>query len=343
MDNDAYCHESKTRVAYPDWMASVSGSKRINRMSLPGTHDTMAKPPHGGDAAICQSMTLSEQLLAGIRALDIRLRACGNGFAIHHGPVYLHANFDDVLRYTNAFLDAHPKEFVLIKLKKEKEACGDDSDARFKRNFQTAMRNHGGRVFKPAYYGKFPTLDQVRGKIVILTHGSARYDGVYSISYGTNAYGPVVLKMRQGKARCGKARWELRTNWDLYGHYLDTQDDFKKVSEVFGSNNTDDYWTSNIGGSTGSFPYFVASGHSSPGTHAPRLSTGLVDGISAGASKWPDFPRVACFMSWCTIAFEGVNELSAKKIRSGAYPNGIGLTFWDFPGAGLIKLIIDLN
>lgn len=57
------------------------------------------------------------------------------------------------------------------------------------------------------------------------------------------------------------------------------------------------FWT----GSVGSFPYFVASGKSSPQNGAPRLATGLT---TPGFKKYyPDFPRVACFIGICTIAF----------------------------------------
>lgn len=55
------------------------------------------------------------------------------------------------------------------------------------------------------------------------------------------------------------------------------------------------FWT----GSVGSFPYFVASGKSSP--NGNRLATGLT--TPGFSNRYTDFPRVACFIGICTIAF----------------------------------------
>ena len=93
----------------------------------------------------------------------------------------------------------------------------------------------------------------------------------------------------------------------------------------------------------GSFPYFVASGHSSHGTSAPRLSTGLT--TPGWSSSYPDFPRVSCFIGICTIAFEGINTLTANYIarRDIASDRLPGIIMADFPGKRLIDNIIHLN
>jgi len=52
----------------PDWMGDLEDSVKVSNLSVPGTRETMAK--YGGDAVECQSMTLSQQLASGIRALD---------------------------------------------------------------------------------------------------------------------------------------------------------------------------------------------------------------------------------------------------------------------------------
>lgn len=96
------------------------------------------------------------------------------------------------------------------------------------------------------------------------------------------------------------------------------------------------FWT----GSVGSFPYFCASGKSSPQNGAPRLSTGLT--TPGFSSYYPEFPRVACFIGICTIAFEGINILGYNFINSMGY-NYLGIIFTDFAGDTLINSFISKN
>ena len=91
-----------------------------------------------------------------------------------------------------------------------------------------------------------------------------------------------------------------------------------------------------------SFPYFVASGQSSPGTNDPRLLTGRT--TPGWKDSWPDFPRVGCFIGICSIAFEGTNILSADRIGKGKeFDKYVGMVISDFPGKDLINAIISLN
>lgn len=90
----------------------------------------------------------------------------------------------------------------------------------------------------------------------------------------------------------------------------------------------------------GSFPYFVASGKSSPSNGAPLLATGLT--TPGFSSSYPDFPRVACFIGICTIAFQGINILAYNYIVSQSY-SFLGIVFTDFVGESIISKTISLN
>jgi len=96
------------------------------------------------------------------------------------------------------------------------------------------------------------------------------------------------------------------------------------------------FWT----GSVGSFPYFCASGKSSPQNGAPRLSTALT--TPGFSSYYPDFPRVACFIGICSIVFEGINILSYNFIM-GNNIKYLGIVFVDFYGDAFIKDLLGLN
>ena len=124
------------------WMKYLSDDTPINRMSIPGTHDTVthnlwhntwrqnfdlwviAMGKTGGAAALAvpwsvaglkeysvtQSMDIKGQLKAGVRFLDIRLEADKHG-KLHtvHSLVPLHYGFDRVLDDCDKFLTEAPQ------------------------------------------------------------------------------------------------------------------------------------------------------------------------------------------------------------------------------------------
>ena len=51
-------------------MAALPDDLRLSRLNLPGTHETCAR--YGWPILNCQSATISGQLNAGIRLLDLR-------------------------------------------------------------------------------------------------------------------------------------------------------------------------------------------------------------------------------------------------------------------------------
>ncbi|HYO70313.1 MAG TPA: phosphatidylinositol-specific phospholipase C domain-containing protein [Archangium sp.] len=169
---------------HPTWMSVLPNSISLAALSLPGTHDTMARVAPGAvtgaelSLVLTQSLGLRAQLDAGIRVLDIRARHIGNAFTIHHGPYYLAANFDEVLGTAVQFLQEHPSETILMRLKEEHEP---ESNTRSFIDTFKAYRD------QPSYDRSIwrgttvPALGQVRGKIVILDEFSR---GVYGIRWG---------------------------------------------------------------------------------------------------------------------------------------------------------------
>lgn len=89
-----------------------------------------------------------------------------------------------------------------------------------------------------------------------------------------------------------KDNWSLCNKWNAVKSFLASANNAKK-SRI-------SYWT----GHGGSYPYFVASGHSDPSTNAPRLWTGYT---TPGMNSYcPDLPRINCawiFVTVCSIFF----------------------------------------
>ncbi|MFH8474516.1 phosphatidylinositol-specific phospholipase C [Streptomyces sp. NPDC018000] len=156
--------EAGTRQALTtqDWLGALSDATALQRLTIPGSHDSGAR--YGGPWAECQNTTIAEQLVGGIRFLDVRCRVTGGSFAIHHGASYQNMMFGDVLGACWDFLAAHPTETVLMRVKQE---YSEESDATFRAVFDDYLDVRGWRpLFRidPA----LPSLGQARGKVVLL-------------------------------------------------------------------------------------------------------------------------------------------------------------------------------
>ncbi|MDQ1647840.1 MAG: 1-phosphatidylinositol phosphodiesterase, partial [Cryptosporangiaceae bacterium] len=150
-------YRTLTSTSNPDWMRALPDSRSLASISIPGTHETMAI--HGGSLTETQenygdsASTLATQLNAGIRMIDIRARISdGNSLVIHHGAVYQNANFSDVLNVLGTFLDRHPSESVVMRLKQECTGeFGSCTDASGQSSFQDifdSYRDHNAAALK---------------------------------------------------------------------------------------------------------------------------------------------------------------------------------------------------
>ncbi|MBC7978179.1 MAG: phosphatidylinositol-specific phospholipase C domain-containing protein, partial [Myxococcales bacterium] len=102
-----------------DWMARLEDGRGLAELSIPGTHDTGAvREPIPGFAKT-QSLTIDEQLAAGVRFFDVRCRHFQDEFLIFHGSVDQDLTYDQVLATMFAFLDAHPDEVLIVSIKEE--------------------------------------------------------------------------------------------------------------------------------------------------------------------------------------------------------------------------------
>lgn len=176
------------RRAGRDWMRLIEDDRPLNRMSIPGTHDSAARSAAVG-ACKNQKMTIFDQLDSGIRYLDVRLRRVTNTkfelpdeplpdikgptiratsedkFALHHGPCYLNMNFDDLMVQVERFLISYPTETILMRVREEFEAFPNARP--FGEIWEQYMARYGN-LFVGDLKGEIPRLGDVRGKIVLL-------------------------------------------------------------------------------------------------------------------------------------------------------------------------------
>lgn len=331
-----YNHDEDNYASNKDWMKKLHSLRKINRLSIPGTHNSASM--YGGDSVQTQSLTLEKQLDAGIRFLDLRLMQKGSTLHFYHGSISQDQTFNEALDVIIQFLKDNPSEMVIIRIKEENKP--EKPTETFADLIYGHVKQNIDFFHKTTQSLSALTLGDVRGKIVILQDFSNPVesrpfhpinDHTYFYKYAI--YDPIKIT----------DDWYLSSNWALY-------DKWKKIKKVIAHANAtqdsfDDTYMENtyltyLTGNGGSFPYFVVSGKSSHGNDDPQLLTGLT--TPGWKDTWPDFPRVGCWGSLCSIAFLGTNMLVDNYIREHK-PTFAGWLATDFPGPKLIKTIINLN
>lgn len=150
------------------WLKNIDGSKKINSLSIPGTHNSGAR--FNGTFSRCQHLSILEQLLNGVRYLDIRCRHINNCFMIHHTKKFHNLSFGSGVRDVCIdFLNDNPTEFIYMQIKEEFNAENNT------RQFYETMQNYIVGYEKYFFLDEIsPTLDQVRGRIVLLRRFSSQ-------------------------------------------------------------------------------------------------------------------------------------------------------------------------
>lgn len=156
----------------PCWMSHVDGSKYLDELSIPGTHDSGSCSVDNDtepqtSLAKCQQDYIPTQLLEGVRYFDIRLGK-GENPGIDHGDCYLlkkDGNFmhlSDVIGYFNTFLSENPKEALIMLVSRGNDEATDES---LTTAFANVMDKNPNLFYTSS---RIPTLGEVRGKIVLL-------------------------------------------------------------------------------------------------------------------------------------------------------------------------------
>ncbi|HEU4555823.1 MAG TPA: phosphatidylinositol-specific phospholipase C [Chitinophaga sp.] len=209
-----------TTTAYPariplsNWMEMVPGNVNLTSLSLPGAHNACARYERIGKTAKCQTLSISGQLNAGIRFLDIRCRHIDNTFLIHHGMVYQRLDFDSVMHACIAFLDRHPGECIIMSIKEEYTPAGNTRT--FEATFDAYARRYANRWYLQP---EVPALEEARGKIVLLRRFAAQHGnkGIDATAWARNrtftiTNGPTPLRIQdEYRVPRNRVKWSNST------------------------------------------------------------------------------------------------------------------------------------
>ncbi|MCU5408737.1 phosphatidylinositol-specific phospholipase C [Bacillus cereus] len=319
IDRSGYSFNTRIPYSNPKWMSLINNSIRISELSIPGTHGTMARfvdafPEE--NLVLNQSLPLADQLDTGIRYIDIRCRHYNNEFAIHHGFVWQRTYFgDDVLKPVINFLLKNPSETILMRVKEEYDPSGNTRT--FGETFEAYWNPNQAFFWNPT--SQNPTLQDVRGKIILLQEFNGPNNKMFGINYN----------------------WDLRIQdqWNIVAGPQGIYNKWTAVKNHFYSamNNKNSIHLNHLSGSGGQlggpYPWFIASGYTGRNNIDPsqRISNSPTD-------QWPDFPRNATNQ----VYYGGMNLLSTRRIRDKRITH-TGIIAADFPGAGLIQFTIELN
>jgi hypothetical protein len=112
------------------WMSRIPDGVGLCGITIPGTHDsgtTNGVENLPGQAAVVanllvvtQNMSITDQLKAGIRFLDIRVNNAANRCNIQHGEFGIaNTSFESVLNECKRFLADYPSEIIIMSVKEE--------------------------------------------------------------------------------------------------------------------------------------------------------------------------------------------------------------------------------
>ena len=194
----------------PCWMSHVDGSKYLDELSIPGTHDSGTCSVDNDtepqtSLAKCQQDYIPTQLLEGIRYFDIRLgKNDKNGDpGIDHGICYLHKKdgdfmqLSDVIGYFKTFLNEHPSEALIMLVSRGNDEATDESVTTA---FANVMGNNSDLFYTSSHV---PTLNEVRGKIVLLRRFKLAGDSVDGHTWGLDlTEWDDKIKAHSGKSMC---------------------------------------------------------------------------------------------------------------------------------------------
>ena len=184
--------------------------KYLDELSIPGTHDSSTCSVDNDtepqtSLAKCQQDYIPTQLLEGIRYFDIRLgKNNENGDpGIDHGICYLlkkdggFIHLSDVIGYFKTFLNENPSEALIMLVSRGNDEATDDSVTTA---FANVMDNNSDLFYTSSHV---PTLNEVRGKIVLLRRFKLAGDSVDGHTWGLDlTEWDDKIKAHSGKSMC---------------------------------------------------------------------------------------------------------------------------------------------
>ena len=162
-----FCSEAEPKIENKNnnWMNNLPNSMKIYLMTIPGTHNSCAL--YGTFLAQCQSWSITNQLNAGIRYFDLRLRLNEDKLQLQHGPIYQKIDFLEVLKLFADFLKENNSEFIIMSIQEEYKPIKKDKS--FLELFNENIQEYKDIIINFSFNQEIEyTLGELRGKILFI-------------------------------------------------------------------------------------------------------------------------------------------------------------------------------
>ncbi|KAL2885219.1 1-phosphatidylinositol phosphodiesterase [Ceratocystis lukuohia] len=197
---------------YTDWMGAIADDTLLSSLSIPGTHDSMAY--HIGNSFMqTQNSYLAQQLTGGIRYIDITCRYQDSSIQVYYGPYDTGHPLSTVLEEIFDFLDQHPRETVVLRIRHNILVTSTKFFEAFDKNFISGS-HVGDRAIEHIYttdsgvIAMAPTLGELRGKVLILEDFETEDPGCYGLPWNKDTVTSYSRRFATGGMFL-EAKWKV--------------------------------------------------------------------------------------------------------------------------------------
>ena len=154
-----------------NWMKTIPDDRIITGINMPGTHDSACRYVDFGFISQTQTLSVTEQLRAGVRYFDFRFKLVGDKLLANHSICYCRKKkgfrnqiltAEDIVKECLDFLTENPTETILFQLKEAESHTGDEFYNVF---YEKYIKEAPGMWF---IENRVPAMGEVRGKIILL-------------------------------------------------------------------------------------------------------------------------------------------------------------------------------
>lgn len=173
-DSDMFATIEEKTVDLKKWMDGINPTTPINKLCIPGTHDSLTFEPSGFVSVFAEksaraqyaNASIDQQLYYGCRYLDLRINEDLDGC---HGIVNCKNGLEYAISKIHNFLDNFRSETVFVRIKNDRTI----SDwGKFEKNMDDLIRKHQSIFWKNntaiKWPYEWPTLNDVKGKLIVI-------------------------------------------------------------------------------------------------------------------------------------------------------------------------------
>ena len=189
-----------------NWLSDLPDDTALQTLHIPGTHNSAALYEPWRGTAKCQSLSIDEQLSAGVRFFDIRCRHRNDRFDLYHGMVNQKQTFGELQQTLTQFLETNPSETLIVSI--QETSTSRNNTRAFTETFLDYQKQ------APELWSEVstvPTLGQVRGKMVLLRRfRSPQPIGIPATNWNSNSIHTTKLLLIQDlyKVQKPKTKWQ---------------------------------------------------------------------------------------------------------------------------------------